>query len=149
MWHHFIKSVGVSVLTVFCTVCLLSLPLLLLPVTLCQNTHMLTPSFTISLLLSILPLLPHPSLSALFILFSGGEGWCEHNGLCISPQLWDRGRQENCHRFWNRYPVWLRPVLLVRRAHTHTHTHISCFFFSHMQTKFSCYIYLFGAVSLN
>lgn len=65
MWHHFVKAVGVSVLTVFCTVCLLSLPLLLLLVTLCQNTHMLTPSFTISLLLSILPLLPHPSLSAL------------------------------------------------------------------------------------
>lgn len=73
-----------------------------------------------------------------FILFSGGEGWCEHNGLCVSPQLWDRGRQENCHRFWNRYPVWLRPLLLVR----HTHTHISCFSFSHMQTKFSCYIYI-------
>lgn len=124
MRHHFIKAVGVFVLTVFCTVCLLSLPLLLLPLlTLCQNTHthahsifhnLLTPFNTSSFTSSI--------SVCTFILFSGGEGWCEHNGLCISPQLWDRGRQENCHRFWNRYPVWLRPLLLVRHTHTHTHT---------------------------
>ncbi len=97
--------------------------------TLCQNTH----TRHIFRILPTFSSYNTPSTSSFtssisvctFFLFSGGERWCEHNRVCISIQLWVGERQEDCHRFGNRYPVWLRPLLLVGHTHTHLFPNLS------------------------